>query len=157
MGAMEVRETHYLYPSALFASRTPTTVSTILGSCVAVCRWDKELRIGGINHYMLPLWNGNGLASPKFGNIAIEKLIEKMLQLGSQKKNLVAKVFGGGEVIETKSHFHIGTRNIEVAETMLKELGIAIVAKSVGGPNGRKLEYDTDTGAVRQRMIQKTI
>ncbi len=106
---------------------------------------------------MLPLWNGNGLASPKFGNIAIEKLIEKMLQLGSQKKNLVAKVFGGGEVIETKSHFHIGTRNIEVAETMLKELGIAIVAKSVGGPNGRKLEYDTDTGAVRQRMIQKTI
>ena len=70
---------HFLYPSALFASREPYIVNTILGSCVAVCLYDVKLQIGGINHYMLPFWNGQGLASPKFGNIAISKLLEKMI------------------------------------------------------------------------------
>lgn len=154
---MEERKTHFLYPAALHADKDPTTVSTILGSCVAVCLYDKRLQIGGINHYMLPLWNGQGLASPKYGNIAIDKLVERMQSLGSRQQDLIAKVFGGGEVIETGSHFHIGERNIEVAMTMLKEKGIPIIAKSVGGKLGRKLEYDTDTGTVRQRYIQKTI
>lgn len=154
---MDNRETHFLYPAALYADKTPTTVTTILGSCVAVCLYDPTLAIGGINHYMLPLWNGQGLASPKYGNIAIEKLLERMRNLGCLQKNLVAKVFGGGEVIETSTQFHIGVRNIEQAMVQLKELGIPIVAQSVGGKNGRRLEYDTDTGAVRQRYIQKTI
>ncbi len=149
--------THFLYPSALFASREPTLVSTILGSCVAVCLWDKVLHIGGINHYMLPLWNGEGLASPKYGNIAIDKLLERMLELGSRKENLVAKVFGGGAVIESGAKFRIGERNVETALTRLKDLNIPIVAKSVGGENGRKLEFETHTGVVRQRYIQKTI
>lgn len=154
---MEERKIHFLYPASLYADKVPTMVSTILGSCVAVCLYDKRLRIGGINHYMLPLWNGQGLASPKYGNIAIEKLIERMQAYGSQQSDLVAKVFGGGEVIETGTHFHIGERNIEVALTMLKEKGIPILAKSLGGKLGRKLEYDTDTGEVRQRYIQKTL
>ena len=154
---MEERGTYFLYPASLYADRVPTTVSTILGSCVAVCLFDKHLQIGGINHYMLPLWNGQGLASPKYGSIALEKLIEKLQTYGSQPKNLIAKVFGGGEVIETGAHFHIGERNIEVAMTMLQERGITVVAKSVGGKLGRKLEFDTDTGVVRQRYIQKSI
>ena len=154
---MEQRETHFLYPAALYASRTPTTVSTILGSCVAVCLFDRVLKVGGINHYMLPLWNGQGLASPKYGNIAIDKLVEKLEQLGCRRGNLDAKIFGGGEVIETATHFHIGARNIDQAIVQLKELGIPIIARSVGGKNGRKIEYDTETGSVRQRYIEKTI
>ena len=71
-------QTHFLYPSTLFASREPFIVNTILGSCVAVCIYDTVLKFGGINHYMLPFWNGQGLASPKFGNIAIHKLLEKI-------------------------------------------------------------------------------
>lgn len=153
---MEKRETHFLYPSALFASPNPTTVSTILGSCVAVCLFDKVLEVGGINHYMLPLWNGQGLASPKYGNIAIDKLLERMEAMGCRRVNLVAKVFGGGEVIDTSTHFQIGARNIDQAFAQLRELGIPVVAKSVGGQNGRKIEYDTETGAVRQRFIQRT-
>jgi len=102
-------KTHYLYPAALFAEEDPHLVDTILGSCVAVCLFDPVKKIGGINHYMLPFWNGTGLASPKYGNIAIQKLVEKMLSLGAKKENLQAKIFGGGEVIETKSnHFKIG-------------------------------------------------
>src|SRR5512145_2307535 len=125
---MEI-QTHFLYPATLFAHKEPHIVSTILGSCVSVCLWDPALQIGGINHYMLPLWNGQGLASPKYGNIAIEKLIERMLQMGSKKTNLKAKVFGGGEVIETQiSHFQIGERNIVLAMEALKEEKIPIIS-----------------------------
>jgi chemotaxis protein CheD len=147
---------HFLYPSALFASKEPYLVTTILGSCVAVCFWDKINKIGGINHYMLPLWNGQGLASPKYGNIAINKLYEKMLQLGSKKQNIQAKIFGGGEVIETKVlQYSIGQRNIEIADDLLKELSIQIVSSSVGGKKGRKILFDTFTGEVRLKFILK--
>lgn len=150
------QKSHFLYPSTLFASSEPYIVNTILGSCVAVCLYDPVLKIGGINHYMLPFWNGEGLASPKFGNIAIEKLLEKMLSLGSKKCNIIAKVFGGGEVIDTQiSQFHIGERNIQVALQVLKELNISISGQSVGGKNGRKIQFHTQTGAVLQKMIAK--
>lgn len=148
--------THFLYPSTLFASREPVLVNTILGSCISVCLYDTHQKFGGINHYMLPFWNGQGLASPKFGNIAITKLIEKMQSLGSSQKNLIAKVFGGGNVIETNNQqFMIGDRNIVVAIDMLRELQIQIVSQSVGGNLGRKIQYNTATGEVRQKIIDK--
>ncbi len=131
-------------------------VNTILGSCVAVCLYDPVMQVGGINHYMLPLWNGQGLASTKFGNIATERLIEKMIGFGCHKKNMVAKVFGGGEVIDTQiSQFLIGQRNIEIALKILKEQNIKIAGQSIGGKLGRKIQYNTYTGEVLQRMIKK--
>jgi chemotaxis protein CheD len=149
-------KTHYLYPAALFTHPEPHLVDTILGSCVSICLYDKVKQIGGINHYMLPFWNGSGLASPKYGNIAIEKLVEKMQQMGSKVENMQAKVFGGGEVVETQTNlFRIGERNIEIAEKTLKDLKINIVAKSVGGKLGRKIRYNTSTGEVMMKFIQK--
>jgi chemotaxis protein CheD len=151
-------EVHYLYPAALFADKRPHKVTTILGSCVSVCLYDPILKRGGINHYMLPYWNGQGLASPKYGNIAIEKLIDKMLLMGSEKRNLIAKVFGGGEVIETTiKQFVIGERNIKIAFEMLDEYKIPVIAKSVGGKNGRKIEFNTSTGEVRHKFIEKQV
>jgi len=106
---------------------------------------------------MLPLWNGQGLASPKYGNIAIEKLIEKMVSLGCDRNNLKAKVFGGGEVIETTvTQFNIGARNIKLAHEMLEELKIPIVGQSVGGKLGRKILFNTETFEVKQKFIQKS-
>lgn len=151
---MENTLKHFLYPAALFASKKPYQVSTILGSCVAVCLWDPILKFGGINHYMLPLWNGQGLASPRYGNIAIEKLIDKMVAIGSTKKKLRAKVFGGAEVITTSiNQFHIGERNIAIAREILENEKIPIVSSSVGGKRGRKIVYITKTGEVLQRYI----
>ncbi len=150
---MEI-EKLFLYPAALFASSKPHQVTTILGSCVSVCLWDPVLQIGGLNHFMLPLWNGQGLASPRYGNIAIHKLIEKMIALGSNKRNLRAKVFGGGEVITTTiSQFHIGDRNITIAKEVLEEEKIPIVSSSVGGKQGRKIIYYTNNGEVMHRFI----
>ena len=149
---------HFLYPSTMFASAQPAEVTTILGSCVAVCLWDRYLGIGGINHYMLPTWNGMELASPKYGNIAIERLTERMLQLGCKKNNLVAKVFGGGEVITvSSSSMHIGERNVMVAEEMLQEQNIPIIGRSTGGKNGRKIIFNTHTGEVLQCYIKNSL
>lgn len=153
---MNESSVHFLYPSTIFASREPFIVNTILGSCVAVCFYDTVLQFGGINHYMLPYWNGQGLASPKFGNIATSKLLEKMQALGSSQKNLIAKVFGGGNIIEASAaQFMIGDRNIVVAKDMLKELQIQIIASSVGGSLGRKIQFNTATGEVKQKLIEK--
>ena len=122
---MDNFSSHFLYPSLIFVSRKPHFINTILGSCVAVCMWDPILKFGGMSHYMLPLWNGDGLASPKYGNIAIEKLLEKMILHGSNKYNIVAKVFGGGEVIDTQTqYFHIGERNIQLAWDTLEEYNL---------------------------------
>lgn len=146
----------FLYPATLHAGSEQTQVITILGSCVAVCLWDPVLKIGGINHYMLPLWNGYGLASPRYGNIAIDKLITKMINLGSSHENLRAKVFGGGEVLKTETKgFNIGVRNIELAENVLKEKDIPIISSSTGGKFGRKILYNTQTGEVRMKYIGK--
>lgn len=145
---------HFLFPSALFAEKDPHRVTTVLGSCVAVCLYDPVTMKGGINHFMLPLWNGEGLASPKYGNIAIEKLIEKMVSIGCKKSNLQAKVFGGGNVIKSAHpDYAIGKRNIELAFTMLKDEGINIVASSTGGNCGRKIIFNTYTGEVLHQFL----
>lgn len=148
------RVPHFLYPSALFTSTRAHLVTTILGSCVSVCLWDPYLKVGGINHFMLPLWNGEGLSSPKYGNIAIEKLVAKMNGYGCSTTHLVAKIFGGmGRTGQQASHFKIGKRNIALAQEMLHEFRIPVVSCSVGGEQGRKLQFLTDTGDVYMKML----
>jgi chemotaxis protein CheD len=153
----EQMDTFYLYPAAMIVPAKPTIVHTILGSCIAVCLFDRKNNIGGINHYMLPLWNGNGLASPKYGNIAIVRLYENMIRDGAEHKQLVAKVFGGGEVLQTlNSHFNVGERNIALAHELLNKMKIAIVAESTGGQFGRKIIFNSSTGEVNQRYVKSS-
>lgn len=148
-------QAYFLYPSVIFAHKDPHKITTILGSCVAVCLWDPVLKIGGINHFMLPLWNGQGLASPKYGNIAIDKLIKKMLELGGKKENLRAKIFGGGQRIQSSTTgMEIGKRNIILARQYLSDEKIPIVKTSVGGPMGRKIIFYSDTGDVMMKLIK---
>lgn len=154
----EIKNTHYLLPGNIFAHADPHIVTTVLGSCVSVCLWDQIRRIGGINHYMLPLWNGDGLASPKYGNIAIEKLLEKMLNLGSLKGNLKAKIFGGGVVLKISNGvLNVGERNIILAQDMLRQEGIPIISSDVGGQTGRKILFNTLTGGVLMKKLNRQI
>ena len=142
-------ERHHLNPCMLIASRVEIEVTTILGSCVAVCLWDPEQACGGMNHYMLPLWNGDGLPTPKYGNIAIEKLLEQMQQLGCRKDHLVAKCFGGAAMIPGASGLmQIGERNIELAMDLLARHRISTVAQFVGGKKGMKITFNTKSGLV---------
>lgn len=153
---MKELEKYYLHPSKLIVSGHPLWVSTVLGSCVAVCIHDKRLQIGGINHFMLPLWNGDGLESPRYGNVAIPRLIEELLNNGSRKKDLVAKVFGGSYVLGDRvSLFRVGERNISLALCLLEENNIPVVASSTGGDRGRKILFNTFSGEVLQQYINK--
>ena len=146
---MNSQKHHFLYAGALFVSKQPHIVTTILGSCISVCLWDAFLKIGGINHYQLAFWNGQGLATPKYGNIANEKLIKKMLELGCQKKNITAKIFGGASVLKnTNGSLNIGKQNIFLAKEVLAENNIPIVSSDVDGKQGRKLKFYTETGTV---------
>ncbi len=144
----------YLYPGQIYAETDPALVTTVLGSCVSVCLFDKVEKIGAINHFMLPLWNGDGLPSPKYGNIAIPKLIEKMILNGCRRNNLVAKIFGGASVLNSSSGLMgVGERNISLAKDMLKMEGIQIVAASLGENYGRKIIFNTLTGEVLMKKV----
>ena len=140
---------HFLHPCTIFAHHQEHWVSTILGSCIAVCLWDERRALGGINHFMLPLWNGEGLATPKYGNIAMEKLVERMRAYGCREPDLVAKVFGGASVIRGEAGATgIGERNFTVAKELLAARGIPLVASAVGGELGMKIHFNTMTGRV---------
>ncbi|AHM60144.1 chemotaxis protein CheD [Flammeovirgaceae bacterium 311] len=143
-----VTNKHFLYPSGLYASKKPTLVTTILGSCVAVCLYDSLNKFGGINHYMLSYWDGTGMPTPKWGDHAIRKLLENMLGMGAEKKYMQAKIFGGSCRRGSSDVFNIGSNNILVAETCLAKLQIPIVARHTGGSIPRKLIYHTNTGSV---------
>lgn len=145
----------YLHPGELFASAQRSAVSTILGSCVAVCLWDPMAKIGGINHYLLPLWTGQGTVSPRFGNVAVQELLNKLLELGGQKSRLQAKLFGGACVIDAfrERESHLGTKNVRTAEDLLEREGIPLVAHDVGGCRGRKLIFHTDNGTAWVRQL----
>jgi len=147
---------HFLYPGMIYAETGQCVVSTILGSCVSVCLWDPALRRGGMNHFLLPFWNGEGLQTPKYGNVAIPMLIEKMLVLGSVKGNIRAKVFGGGNVLESTSGLlNVGERNIALAEEALAENRIVTLCRDTGGGCGRKVMFMTGTGEVFVKKIIK--
>jgi len=149
---------HYLLPGTLFVPGEPYTVTTVLGSCVAVCLWDPVRRIGGIAHYLLALWNGEGLPTPRFGNIAILRLVERLEQRGSRPSCLQAKVFGGASIHGNPSGFlSVGERNVWVAMDQLAALGIPVVAQHVGGSCGRKLVFHTRTGEVWMRLLPESL
>jgi len=145
--------TTYLHPGQIFVTAEPTAVMTILGSCVAVCLWDGQLKVGGMNHYLLPHWVNEGEASPRFGNVAIQRLIERLAALGSHAAHLQAKVFGGACVLEAFRTRHLGTKNVEVARRFLQEASIPVVHEDVGGQRGRKLIFHVDDGATSVKLL----
>ena len=130
----------------------PTEIVTVLGSCVAVCLYDPTEQISGMNHYLVPLWNGNGLQSPKYGNISIPRLIENMQNVGCNIRHLQAKLFGGANINNTQlENMMIGKKNIIIAKEILAEHGIPVVAEDTGGNRGRRIMMKSDTGKVQMR------
>ncbi len=153
--AVDVAKKFYLHPGRLFVSTEPTVVTTILGSCVAVCLWDESQGIGGMNHYLLPDGEGDGAAGERFAPVALRRLLEQLLELGARKENLKAKVFGGACVLEAfrKDRNDLGTKNVEAARHFLEVESIPIIAEDVGGKAGRKLVFHTEGGSAWVRTL----
>ena len=145
----------YLYPGQIVTSGQPLMVSTILGSCVSICLWDPAANIGGINHYLLPTNPLNGQSDLRYGNTAIELLIERLLALGVKKQRIVAKIVGGASILTsfTGTRKSIGDQNVDVARTFLAKHGITVSGEQTGGTRGRKLLFHTGNGCVFSKEI----
>lgn len=147
----------FIHVGQIHVDHAPTAISTVLGSCVAVCLYDERLGLGGMNHYLLPFWNGNGLQTPKFGNISIPRLIESMMEKGSKPSSMQAKLFGGASMnISGSEAMMIGEKNIIVARQILDEYKIPIVAEDIGGQNGRKIQFNLEQGKVLLKYASRS-
>lgn len=117
-----------ILPGEYFVFNDDILIMTTLGSCIAACLWDREARIGGMNHFMLPEGAGE---SGRYGSFAMELLINEMLKMGASRSTLEAKVFGGGQVISGMNTMNVGERNTSFVMDYLKTERIAVVSKDV--------------------------
>ncbi|MEI7431427.1 MAG: chemotaxis protein CheD [Betaproteobacteria bacterium] len=133
-----------VHPGA-WAIETQQPLSTLLGSCVAVCLFDPLLKIGGINHFMLPDMGRNkhgDVDSLLSGNFAMEALLNALLSKGAKKVRLQAKAFGGGTIIDTDGgSLSIGMRNANFAKEWLTREGIPLKSSDFLGPWSRKIVF----------------
>ena len=131
-----------------WAVETERPISTLLGSCVAVCLFDAKLRLGGMNHFLLPskrVGAGDDTDVVLAGDYAMEVLVNAMLAKGAHKNRLVAKAFGGGNIVSA-IRMAIGDRNAEFAVEWLGREGIPLTASDFGGPWSRKVVWVPSTG-----------
>ncbi len=70
----------HLQPGEIFVSGNGTSITTLLGSCVAVCLWDEKKKIGGMNHVILPKNRDDESPSSRFANVATFVLYDMMLE-----------------------------------------------------------------------------
>lgn len=145
---------YFLKPGELISLKEPSKIKTLLGTCVAVCLFDKNLKIGGMNHFMLHEGSPDPTLRGKYATNAIPLLISDMLRLGSQRVSLQAKIFGGADnTTGFSTTSQIGMRNVEYAIQMLAEEKIPIVAQNTGGSLGRKIFFYTNTGSVYMKFL----
>lgn len=136
-----------LNPGA-WAVEKERSMTTVLGSCVAVCLFDPEIRLGGMNHFLLPSRLGTHHEATDIvlaGDAAMETLLNAMLGRGARKERLIAKLFGGGTIVST-IRMAIGERNVAFAEEWLTREGIRVAAADTLGSFSRKLIFDPRSG-----------
>ncbi|MFL0797363.1 MAG: chemoreceptor glutamine deamidase CheD [Cellvibrionaceae bacterium] len=150
-----------ILPGEFYVSTKGEMIATVLGSCISACIRDKKLGVGGMNHFMLPVqgehssnFEGTAGAALRYGNWAMEYLINEILKQGGRRENLEAKLFGGGAVLSGMTSHEVGNRNIEFAKAYLVKEGIPLLAEDVGGLTPRKVLYFPDTGSVKMRRLR---
>ena len=150
-----------ILPGELYVSTHGEMISTVLGSCISVCIRDKKKGIGGMNHFMLPQnnefssdsWGNNPVTSAsRYGNWAMEYLINAILKRGGEKSNFEVKVFGGGQMMAKMTD--IGQKNILFVYQYLADEQMKIEACDIGDVYARKVLYFPDTGCVKVRRIK---
>ncbi len=120
-----------ILPGEYFVFHEDLLIMTTLGSCIAVCLWDRQAKVGGMNHFMLPDSGGSGQDSGRYGSFAMELLINELMKLGASRMTMEAKVFGGGAVISGMNTINVGERNTAFVMEYLKTERIPVVSKDV--------------------------
>lgn len=150
-----------ILPGEYYVTVNDEVITTVLGSCVSACIRDTIFGIGGMNHFMLPLnkgddpnsFGGTGV-SARFGNFAMEQMINDILKNGGRRENLEIKVFGGGRVLKNMSTLDIGQKNIDFVLQYIKDESLKLTAKDLGDVYPRKVLYFPVTGKVRIKKLR---
>jgi len=153
MGAM-VR----VQPGEYYVTENPNlTITTVLGSCVAATIRNPKNGFGGLNHFMLPESDGGdwgGVTSVmRFGNHAMETLINEVLKSGCSRQELEIKLFGGANMYSGMSE--LGARNSLFAVNYLRNEGYRCLASDLGGHLGRRIHYQPATGKVQRLLLSE--
>ncbi|WP_417722781.1 chemotaxis protein CheD [Salipiger sp.] len=128
-----------------------TVLSTVLGSCVAVCLTDPVAKVGGMNHFLLPQRAGKEGENVRYGAYSMELLINGLLKRGARKDRLVAKLFGGANMI--KQLRDIGGSNVAFAKEFLQNEAIALASESTGGTSARRIRFWPTDARVKQFVV----
>ena len=149
-----------IYPGEFHVSGSNEFIGTLLGSCVAVCLFDREKGISGMNHIMLPgrITKADVFSdrTSKYGITAINQLVSSMKSMGASKSKMEAKIFGGGHVLAgEKSMNTIPSDNVRLAMLMMELEDIPVVQSDVGGQYTRKVLFDVQTGNVYLKRTAK--
>ena len=140
-------------PGEYFVHDEDLLITTTLGSCIAACLWDRERRIGGMNHFMLPEGAGD---SGRYGSYAMELLINELMKKGASRLTLEAKIFGGGAVIGGMSSINVGERNTQFVINYLQTERIPIVSRDVLEIYPRKVCFLPASGKAMVKRLAPT-
>jgi chemotaxis protein CheD len=140
-------------PGEYFVDSEDILIMTTLGSCIAACLWDRNARVGGLNHFMLPSGSGD---SGRYGAYAMELLINQMMKRGASRSSLEAKVFGGGQVIAGMETMNVGERNTSFVLDYLKAERIPVIAKDVLDIYPRKVCFLPASGKAMVKRLAAT-
>jgi chemotaxis protein CheD len=143
-----------LYLGGLHVSAKPVIIKTLLGSCVAVCLYDLEAGVGGMNHFMLPRGSAEGMhGTTRFGVHAMDCLVTELLKAGATRSRLVAKVFGGARVLDLDARVRVAEQNIDFIHAYLDCERFPLVSEDVGGTLPRDVRFHTASGKVFVRKV----
>jgi chemotaxis protein CheD len=147
-----------ILPGEYFVYHEDMLIMTTLGSCIAACLWDRNARIGGMNHFMLPQGMGQGAdnESGRYGSYAMELLINEMMKRGASRSSMEAKVFGGGQVISGMNTMNVGERNTSFVIDYLKTERIPILSKDVLDIYPRKVCFLPASGKAMVKRLAAT-
>ena len=139
-------------PGEYFVSNEDLVIMTVLGSCIAACLWDSRMRVGGMNHFMLPDGDAQDV-SGRYGSYAMELLINEMLKLGARRETMQAKIFGGGQVMHNLTTMNVGERNTKFVLDYLRTERIPVVSEDVLDIYPRKVCYFPASGKAMVKRL----
>ena len=146
-----------ILPGEYYVTKYDECITTVLGSCVSACIRDVKLGIGGMNHFMLPMHRGDNLDSvisdaARYGNFAMEHLINDIIHFGGHRNNLEFKLFGGGRIMQAM--MDVGRKNIEFVIEYLNTEGFKAIVEDLGDIYPRKVVYFPKTGRARVKKLR---
>lgn len=150
-----------ILPGEFFVTRHEEAITTVLGSCISACMRDPAVRIGGMNHFMLPEDNSAGRSSwldgpgglaTRYGSYAMESLINELMKLGARRERMEVKLFGGGKILSSMTD--VGKKNIAFAKEFLQLEGFKIIAEDVGDVCPRRVVYFPSSGVVMLKRLR---